>query len=66
MVDQISDFNFYEKQKAEGQRVSSDLSAIKSESFEQSSNRDKSSQIDFETRPIASVGSKAEQIRQPE
>ena len=66
MVDQISDFNFYEKQKAGGQQVSSEFSAIESESFEQSSNMDKSEQIDFETGPIASVRSKAELGRQPE
>ena len=66
MVDQISDFHFYEKQKAEGQQVSSEFSAIESESFEQSSNRDKSEQIDFETGPIASVRSKAELGMQPE
>ena len=64
LVDQISEFSFYEKQKAEV--VSSELSAIESESFEQSSNMDKSEQIDFETGPIASVRSKAELGRQPE
>ncbi len=66
LVDQISDFNFYEKQKAEEQQVSSYLSEIESESFEQISNKDKSRHIDFETWPIASVRSKAELGRQPE